>query len=514
MGVAAEALTKSQTYETDYPLESATHVGERALWGAGVFKPELGVNDPLTHLEQYLEHGEAVMVSVDEDLITDCAERLLKPQFIHSVAFERIGNDFISRENRFSMREMTQITEDKFTGNTVDMQLYKRTKIESKEVDRLNNWFPAAKAGDVFVVESMNLTKSERYTLVRIHEKLNENELTEHIITLHKASVPVFNQLHAELGAVVPASQTVLELLDNMYNYTPPAGQTTADFLQHYVNTYDYLLAAKGPDTDYRFGLTPGERPRSAGDDMAMVRSQTALRSVYHDSVKALGRSNGRVTTEIINIENQLGLGMNLTEDEIISSAMARGLLDSILQHIMATLNRAPQATLNQLASSGSKAGAMAYANRYGGEASAAGIRYDGACPTGSATEAVAIAHGLRKDKDPSRCGICPKCSQEYFVPDKIYKEKILECNNCHAAIYFDGKAVPQSVLDKLHGVETEKLSMIDAIITGIAKAVHEIKLKQLVKGYNQQTDELERRHQVKLIQQEQAEIQRLSLVT
>ncbi|MBI5906821.1 hypothetical protein HY857_02095 [Candidatus Saccharibacteria bacterium] len=433
-------------------------VGEKALWGAGVFVAELGVNDPLTHLEQYLESGEAAINSVDEDLVTDCAERLEKPRFINSVAFDRTLDDFISRENQFSMRGMTTVTEYKFAGNAADMRLYARAKIESKEVGRLSGWFDGAGVNDVYVVESMPMTDKETYAIVRIHQKVSEMELVEHVVTLHNSSVGAFNQLHDQIGADVPPSQTAMELLDNMYAYSPPHGDFE-EFMDTYVSTYDAILADQNPGQEFSFGLKKTEHP-ATGDDIAMVRRQKVLRGVYLDSLRALGSSGGYITDEIAEINWNLGLGLDTRVGHAISSNLARELLDHSLQYVVATLNKAPRAALDQLAISGNKSDAVESAGYYGGEAKSEGIRYDGACPTGTLgaanTEASTLSHAYRMNGDPTKCVTCPKCKETVDLPKELLKKNIMHCVNCKASVHTKGGKVSSKIIDEFYGKKTK----------------------------------------------------------
>lgn len=432
-------------------------IGEKALWGAGVFVAELGVNDPLTHLEQYLEGGEAAINSVDEDLVTDCAERLEKPRFINSVTFDRTPDDFISRENRFSMRSMTNATEYKFAGNVADMKLYARAKIESKEVNRLSAWFDTAGINDVYIVESLPMTDKETYTIVRIHQKVSERELVEHVVTLHNSSVGVFNQLHDRIGAHIPPSQTAMELLDNMYAHSPQNGDFDG-FMDTYVSTYDAVLADQNQGQEFSFGLIKAEH-LAASDDIAMVRRQKALRDVYLDSLRALGNSGGYVTKEIMEINQTLGLGLDMRASQTLSSNMARELLDSSLQYIVATLNKAPRAALEQLAMSDSKTDAVESAGYYGGEAKSEGIRYDGACPTGTAgaanKEASTIVHAYRMNGDPTKCVTCPNCKETVDLPEELLKKNIMHCVNCKASVHTKGGKVSSRIIDEFYGRKT-----------------------------------------------------------
>ena len=509
----AEQLVEAQQAESCRFVKPVRDIGESALWGAGIFVQELGVNDPLTHLEQYLENGEAAINSIDEDLITDCTERIEKPHFINSVVFDRTESDFISRENKFSMRAMTGTTEYKFAGNLADMRLYARAKIESKEVDRLNTWFDNAQVNDAYIVESMPMTESETYTIVRIHQKASEQELIEHIVTLHNASVGAFNQLHSELRTEAAQSQTPMELLDNMYAHSPQDGNF-GNFLDQYVSTYDGILASQNPGQKFSFGLEKSEQSDTR-DDMVMVRSQTALRSVYLDSLRALATSGGYVRPQILNINKELGLGMELADGSTISAAVARELLDSSLQYVVATLNRAPEATLNMLAETGDMASAIESAGYYGGEARAAGVRYEGACPTGtgeaSAQEAAALAHGHRINKDPTKCVTCPECRKTVDLPKDLFKKNIYHCVECKAT-YKNGEKIDHKVLEG-YGVKKRIFSALDIFAAGLRRSGVELRLNSWRAKQKFAQNGKEKKQLELVIRQEEAEIEQLKQV-
>lgn|GEM_PF-5518397 len=431
MAEAVRQVIERDLYK-DVRFNTASNVGERALWGAGVFRRELGVNDPLTHLEQYLETGEESINSIEEDLITDLAERMEKPHFINTVIFDRHDNDFVSRENKFSMRSMTNITENKFANNIADIRLYQRAKIEAKEVDRLNEWFDSAHVDDVFIAESMPLTENESYTIVRFHQKINEQVLAEHILALHNSTTDLFNELHTRIGADVPKSETVLELLDNMYAHRPARYQNFEEFLNRYIATYDEVLAERNPDKVFRFGLEGLEVPYLR-DDIVLVRDQQTLRSIYTDSIKALGKSGGKVTADVLRVNNELKLRTDLTLGMTISSNAARKFLDSSLQYIAATLNRASEADLEVLAI-GSRDNVVESASYYGSAARDEGIRYEGACPSGSseaaAEEAAILAQSRRVNLSPE-CVFCPKCQKTVDADKEYFKKGWWHCPDC-----------------------------------------------------------------------------------
>ena len=492
--------------ETEITEYRTRRVGEAALWGAGVFTKELGVNDPLAHLEQYLERGEAAIDSIDEDLITDCAERMVKPKFINRVDFDRIGDDFVSRENKFSMRAMTRTTEYKFA-SVADMRLYERARIESKEVDRLNEWFDDAKINDVYIVTSMPMTESETYTIVRIHQKTGVSQLNEHVLTLHNSNVDIFNQLHAQLGAAVPNSSNEFELLDNMYSYRPEDGDFEG-FIGKYAKAYDSILAKKNPGREFNLGLEKSEKIERA-DDIDMIRAQAPLRQVYLDSLRALGDSRGYVTEQIVDIDQKFGFAMGFKQSDTISAVAARGLLDNSLQYIVATLNRAPQTTLDKLASGIDVVGSVSY---YGGQASAEGMRYEGACPSGSGdaatNEAAALGHGHRKNIDPAQCGTCPNCQKEYFVPDEIYQKKTVHCQNCKAAIGFGGRGPDYNAIREYYHSKTSQVGAFEIIGADLRRIELESDIQNTLQKHAMAGNEFERKKLEKQLTTQQQELQ------
>jgi hypothetical protein len=411
---------------------------------------------------------------------------------------------------------MTAITEEKFSrGNLADIRLYKRARIEADEVARLNDWFDAAAVNNVFVAESMGLTASERYTIVRIHQKTTPTELVEHVVTLHNGSVELFDELHEAIGAAAPESADELELLSNMYSLETD----NPDFAQEYVRRYDRLLADKNPGRNYNFGLEKTEKSVPE-DDIEAVRRQTALRSIYLDNLKELYGGGGRATAALVKAGRDLGCSRGLYEGAELSYELAGEILDRSLQSIVATLERAPKEELDRLAVVQDKAGAYESAGGYGGQARSEGVRYDGACPTGSgaaaAAEAAAAVQAYRHDKDPSRCGTCPRCRKEYFVEETVYKAGIVECDNCHAAIYFGGGAVPKEVLDRLHGRDQKpELGFFDSLMLAVEQAGLEVKVKVLRKRQlSEDLSEFERRHGTQLLREYSEQLDEIKYLT
>jgi hypothetical protein len=341
---------------------------------------------------------------------------------------------------------------------------------------------------------------NERYSIVRAYEKTAEAELNEHVITLHNATVETFNQVHAAIGAKAPNSQTELELLDNMYAYSP----TDNGFIENYVTAHDKILELRNPGQEYKFGL-PVSEDDYKGDDIENVRRQTALRSVYLDTLKSLGESQGRVTPDIIKASAELGCSFTIHEGGAVTSDIARELLNRRLQSVAATFNRATKKEMEWLAASQDLGLAAGFAGHYGGEARAEGVTYDGACPSSSLSPAQAEANAAnranRANQDPSQCGTCPKCNKEYFVEAKIYKAKILECNNCHEAIRFGGGKISQEELDRIRGKNAKaRVGLVEGLMLALEKEDLAYKISGLTNKQNLPLSKFEQRRSKQLL--------------
>jgi ribosomal protein L37AE/L43A len=227
-----------------------------------------------------------------------------------------------------------------------------------------------------------------------------------------------------------------------MYAYSPKR-EAFNDFLKRYVATYDSLLAARHPDQEFMFGLDAKEG-NGDQDNMQAIRAQHGLRSIYLDTLRALGNSGGYITPRLLSINQKLSLNLPIQEGQIIPTELAREMLDKSLQYIMATLNEASEDKLRELAGSGSSA-AYAVAGGYGSAAAAAGIRYEGACPSsqnGAATaEAAALSSAFRSEKDPTKCVKCPECRKTVDLPKELFKKGIYHCVECKAT-YHKGKRI------------------------------------------------------------------------
>lgn len=108
---------------------------------------------------------------------------------------------------------------------------------------------------------------------------------------------------------------------------------------------------------------------------------------------------------------------------------------------------------------SGSKTDAVESAGYYGGEAKSEGIRYDGACPTGTAgaanKEASTMVHAYRVNGDPTKCVTCPNCKETVDLPKELLKKNIMHCVNCKASVHTKGGKVSSKIIDEFYGRKT-----------------------------------------------------------
>ena len=456
-------------------------LGGVALHGAGIEFSELGVNDYATHLDQYLRHGEAALEFIEEDLITDSAERMVKAKYINEVKFRLAGDDFLSVKGNFSMRKITSNAENRMLANSDDRQQQKRVAIESKEPDKLIDWFSSATTNEVFVVDSLPVADDEVYAVKRLYRKLEDGSLSMHVVILHTPSVEVFNDYHQAIGTDIPPSINALGILENNYTLKIPEGISMDEFIHKDVDAYDETLAKHNAGQEFVFGI-PAEKTKEIPNSNDVIRRQKPLLNIYKSAIRALGQSDWKVTPEVSAINTNLELGLNLAEGQKMSSDGSRALLDGVHQYIMSTLNNAPDETLDMLAALDEVDSSAAYgvASYYGGEAKAAGMRYESsACPTAlninSNTEQAGMEKGFRKD--PTKCVLCPGCKNIVDLPKDLYKKNILHCTECKLTVK-NGKVISHREL--FEGAKDKVVSAFEIISDWFRKDSQERQIKKM----------------------------------
>lgn len=324
----------------------------------------LGINDPMTHLYQYLEKGESALVGIKEDIETDIAERLPKTPFVNSVDFEFTGNDFISVKDKVSMKSMTnnnlQILKEEAVDNPALQAEYIRAEIESQEVKKLIDWYKSAPIGSNLIFESLPIG-TQKFAITRIYKKDSDNRLEGCFMSLYNSSVDQFNQLHKSLSTNVPICKNETEILQNNYEFYDPSLLNSNDFIDHYAKTYDKLLKSKD-NKNYSFGIET-DKNNQKKNGIQKVRNQSRLTSTYLDTVKILASSNGIATPKLIQINDRLNTGYKLAEKQNISTKIAHDILSNVILGIASAIDKADEALLTNLLDNASQSNDSSEAN-------------------------------------------------------------------------------------------------------------------------------------------------------
>ncbi len=426
------ATLKRLTLETKRPLSETINQEHVMYMGRLALRLEyLGINDPLTHLYQYLEKGDKALVGIKEDLETDIAERLPKTPFVNNVSFEFTGNDFVSVKDRVSMNSMTKTNLEIFKTETVKnpdiADELARAETEAQEVTKLAAWFKTAPTGAYLIFESLPIGK-QKIAISRIYQKTSNDLLEGHFVSLYSPSMERFNELRKKLDADATTGTTEQELLQNNYEFYSPNLTKAAKFTDHYVATYDQLLE-KQNNKQYSFGLEK-DKNEEKKNGLLKVRSQPKLTSIYTDTIKTLASSQGVVTAELMRVTDKFGSSYRLKEGQAISKEMAHNIISEVIHSIASVIDKADSKLLGDLERSDSGEGAnYAALSHYGGEAKASGETYDSnGCPeysVGNSTVSTTDA--------TSESTIIQRAFNAQNTPDNFGKPKIGVCRilNC-----------------------------------------------------------------------------------
>ena len=424
----------------------------------------LGINDPLTHLYQYLEKGDAAVSGIKEDFETGIAERLPETPFVNYVGFEFTGDDFVSLKDNVSMDSMThtnlQIIETAAASSPKMREEFIRAKTEAQEVTKLTAWFKNAPVGAYLIFESLPIGE-QKIAFARIYQKASSELLEGCFVSLYNSSVGQFNQLRGKLGSDVATGSTEKEVLQNNYEFYSPDLTQPDKFVDHYVATYDQLLQGQ-QDKHYSFGLEKGKGTEKQ-NGLLKVRNQPKLTAIYLDTVKTLAASQGVVTPELIRITDNLGTNHPLKEGQSISKEMAHDIMSEVILSVASVIDKADSKLLGDLEHSDSGQGAnFAALSHFGGEAKAAGEAYaSNGCPeygvsnnTTAASDVTAESAAIRKafgiQKTPDNFGIpkigvcrilnCPTRGELSWWSDKTLVGGCDICVSCHE-IFGKGKS-------------------------------------------------------------------------
>lgn len=417
----------------------------------------LGINDPLTHLHQYLIKGEEALVGIKEDIETDIAERLPKTPFVNHVDFQFTGDDFVSLKDKVSMKLMTeknlQIFNDESIKNPYLIDEFERAEIEAQEVMKLSNWFKTAQIGSYLIFESLPIG-DQRFAISRIYQKSSDKQLDGCFVSLYNSSVNQFNKLRKEINHNILDCQTEKEILQNPYEFLNTKLDTTDKFVDFYVGVYDHLLQ-EGDAKQYSFGIE-GDNGKKIQNGLLKVRNQPKLTSIYIETVKILASGQGRATPELIKINDSLGINYPLEENQPISIEMAHNIMNQVILGITSVIDRADEKLLIELeASDISQEANYSAIYHYGEQAKVMGETYtSNGCPeysrTSTSTESnsetnneynlMYRAFNTLEKKDnfgKPKIGICriPNCPSRgklSWMPDKTLVGGCDICVCCH----------------------------------------------------------------------------------
>lgn len=340
--VGLEKLDKAYT--------SGTLICEEAQDGKESIKIDaerLGINDPLTHLYNYLENGEDAIVSIQEDLETDIAERLPKTPFVNFVQFETSGNDFRSVKDKVSMAMMVKnnlrIITAELPKNPGLVNEFIRAKIEASEVIKLSEWFKRAPVNGYIIFESLPIG-DQKIAVSRVYRKIDENMMEGCFVSLYNPTIESFNNFRRRINESVDICDSELEILQNHYEFFDSRIQSPDDFINFYVNTYDEVLYEKTGDK-YRFGLED-DNTKAINDGLKKVRGKTTLTRAYIDLIRCLANSGGIADSDVVKLSRQLDFGCSLTPKQPISSDLARQMMRNVIIGITSAIDKIDEDTL------------------------------------------------------------------------------------------------------------------------------------------------------------------------
>lgn len=435
----------------------------------------LGINDPLSHLFQYLDRREDSLVGIQEDIETDIAERLPKTPFINHVDFDFTGNDFVSVKDKVSMNLMTANNLQIFAvesalnpGLTTELS---RAEIESQEATKLADWFSGANIGSFMVFESLPIGE-QKIAISRIYRKTNQSRLEGSFVSLYNSSVSHFNQFRGQIKPDAEICGSELDILRCNYEFFHPQVASTDAFIDYYVGVYD-RLHFENDGNNRSFGLvTDGVKQKQDGLDI--VRSQPGLTSVYIEAVKALADSGGKVNQDIISINKNLGIGFEFVDGQRLTIRMAHDFLAKTISGIVSVIDRADVGLLSELESSdagqGSNYAAVSY---YGGQATVSGETYSSnGCPefnrsaneatngAGSEHNALKLAFnawGNLEDFGKPKIGVCriagcPSHGEYHYIHNRTLVGGCDICVGCHK-LFKQGKSP-----DKIYSEQQKKI--------------------------------------------------------
>ena len=453
-----------RTLEKELQLEvkpRRVNDNEIAYLGRLAIKSEfLGINDPLTHLYEYVKRGDESLDVINEDIVTDIAERLPMTPFVNYVDFVFRDKDFISLKDKVSMRAMTDnnlkiISSELSKRPELSIEL-ERAVIESQEVDKIIDWYESAKDGSYFVFESLPIGE-QKIAVSRIYQKISNGRLRGCYVSLYNPTISGFNDLRMQVGDV-EVGDSELEILSRGYEFYDDRLQDITDFMSFYVGVYDNLNYEKTGNKT-RFGLESKSNDINV-NSIQKIKNQSKLTSIYVDTIKEFSKSNGMVTSKLLDISNKLNINNSLIMNQRLTTSDTRDFLREVILNITSTIHMAPDGLLRDIESSISSEESYIAASNFRAQSVASGENYaSNNCPTynvseqtsengdGEEFEMLADAYNsweLMKGFGRAKVGVCqingcPSRGNIDHLPGKTVVGGCGVCIECHK-IFLNGK--------------------------------------------------------------------------
>lgn len=313
---------------------------------------EIGINDPVIHLCDYIKRGDEAIDGIKADIETTTSERLkAKEAFIvNKLDFSFTGDDFISKNDKVSMRKMTNNNLETWRSAAIYRPDLKtellRAEIEADEVDKLSTWFKDAPINSNYIVESLPIGKKEQYAFNRIYRKTSDKTLQGGFFTLHNADVDQFNDIRAELR-VDDNNKTKLDVLKNSYDFTEPNLKNIDEVIGYYVGIHDQLLFEKTKKR-HNYGIELNSK-NPVFNGLEKVKQLPGVTNIYLDAIKLIKDSDGIVTQELFDFNKQLKVANFMKVGQTLTADSIRSQLNCVIKTIASSVDKADAETITTL---------------------------------------------------------------------------------------------------------------------------------------------------------------------
>lgn len=321
---------------------------------------QLGLNDELTPIFNYLNEGESSLTLTRRNAETKMAEYLKKTHFKTNVDFYCSGDDLISKIDKVPMKKMLlnnlDVIKSNYEQGRLPLRELQRAQIEKDELEKISSWRVSAPIGAFLIFESLPIKEEEDFAVSRIFQKTSENELKSCFLSLYNGSIDQFNNFRKEISPGTKDETDEISILDNCHSFYDENIKSLDDFSKYYVGIYDHLLGEKD-GKEYNFGLeNNGENKMENG--LSRVQKVPRIVSIYINAIRDLACSGGKVTQEIIDTNNKLKkikpdekseIENDLKIGQTISADLARKIMKDIISKLSCVIDKADGKLLKDL---------------------------------------------------------------------------------------------------------------------------------------------------------------------